>query len=160
MSGSGHSMRQLAITTVVALGVGTPLAFAQEADLTGAESRLQLPVLAAFPNEAFVVTQEQTDRLAWAEERLWLGGRLSGSTNERVTLAVQPTTASGGGSRFGGPLVWALVVTAATTLSLFVLGRGLAPEQSIDPPDTQAIAAGESPSAFRAPPVSVFTVGW
>ena len=153
-------MRQLVIVTVVALGVGTTLAYAQEADLTGAESRLELPVLAAFPNEAFVVTQERTDRLAWAEERLWLGERSSGNTNERVTLAVQPTGASGGGSRFGGPLVWALVITAATTLSLFVLGRRLAPEQSVDPPDTQATATGESPSAFRTPPVSVFTFGW
>ena len=156
----GHSMRQLVIATAVALGVGTTLAYAQEAGLTGAESRLELPVLAAFPNEAFVVTQEQTDRLAWAEERVWFGERLPGSTNERVTLAVQPTTASGGGSRFGGPLVWALVVTAATTLSLFLLGQRLAPEQSVAPPDTQATAAGESPSAFRAPPVSVFTFGW
>ena len=153
-------MKQLVIATVVALGVGAPLAYAQEADLTGAKSRLELPVLAAFPNEAFVVTQEQTDRLAWAEEGLRLGERLSGSTNERVTLAVQPTTASGGGSRFGGPLVWALVITAATTLSLFVLGRGLAPAPSVDPPDTQATAAGASPSAFRTSPVSVFTFGW
>ena len=153
-------MKQLVLAMVVALGVGTTLAYAQQADLTGAESRLQLPVFAAFPNEAFVVTQEQTDRLAWAEERVWLGERLSGSTNERVTLAVQPTTASGGGSRFGGPLVWALVITAATTLSLFALGRGLAPAPSVDPPDTQATAAGASPSPFRTSPVSVFTFGW
>ena len=134
MSGRGHSMKQLAIATVVALGVGTTLAFAQEAGLTGAESRLHLPVLAAFSDEACVVKPEQMARLARAEEGLRLGERLSSSTNERVTLAVQPITASGGGSRFGGPLVWALVVTAATTLSLFVLGRGHAPEHSIDPP--------------------------
>ena len=127
-------MKQLAIATVVALGVGTTLAFAQEAGLTGAESRLHLPVLAAFSDEACVVKPEQMARLARAEEGLRLGERLSSSTNERVTLAVQPITASGGGSRFGGPLVWALVVTAATTLSLFVLGRGHAPEHSIDPP--------------------------
>ena len=154
MSGSGHSMRQLAITTVVALGVGTTLAFAQEADLTRAESRFQLPVLVAFPDEAFVVKPEQTARLAWAEVGLRRGERLSGSTNERVTLTVQPTTASGGGSRFGGPLVWAMVITAATTMGLFVMGRVLAPEQSLDPPDTQSIAAGE----LRTPPV--FTFGW
>ena len=127
-------MRQLVIVTAVALGVGTTLACAQEAGLTGTESRLKLPVLAAFPNEAFVVTQEQMDRLAWAEERVWFRERLPRSENERVTLAVQPTTASGGGSRFGGPLVLAMVVTAATTLSLFVLGRRLAPEQSVAPP--------------------------
>ena len=54
-------MKQLVLAMVVALGVGTTLAYAQEANLTGAESRLQLPVFAAFPNEAFVVTQEQTD---------------------------------------------------------------------------------------------------
>ena len=152
-------MRRLVIATVV-LGVGTTLAYAQEADLRGAQSRLELPVLAAFPSEAFVVKQEQPDRLAWAKERLRPGERLSGSMNEWVTLAGQPTTASGGGNRFGGPLVWALAITAATTLGIFVLGQSLAPEESVAPSDTQAVAAGESPAALRTPPVSVFTFGW
>ena len=149
-------MKRVVIATVVALGVGTTLAYAQEADLRGAASRLASPVLAAFPGEAFVVKQE---RLAWAEERLRLG-ELSESPSEWVTLAGQPTTASGGGNRFGGPLVWALAITAATTLGIFVLGQSLAPEESVDPGDTQAIAAGESPAAFRTPRVSVFTFGW
>ncbi len=153
-------MRQLVIATVVALGVGTTLAYAQEADLNGTESRLQLPVLAAFPTEAFLETQEQTDRLAWAEERLRFGERLSGSTNDWVRLASQPTTASGGGSRFGGPLVWALVIIVATTVGFIFLGLSLSPEESATPTSTQTIAAGESPPAFRSPPVSAFTFGW
>ncbi len=149
-------MRRLVLATVVALGVGTPLAYAQEADLRGAESRLALPALAVFPGEAFVVKQE---RLAWAEERL-RRGELSGGASEWVTLAGQPTTASGGGNRFGGPLVWALAITAATTVGIFVLGRSLAAEETAVPGDTQAIAVGESSRAFRTPPASVLAFGW
>ena len=153
-------MRQLVIVTVVALGVGTTLAYAQEANLNGTESRFQLLVLAAFSGEAFVMTQEQMDRLAWAEERLRLGERLSGSTNERVTLAGQPTTTSGGGNRFGGPLLWAMVIIAATSVAFILLGISLSPEERFDPGDTQAIAAGESSAASLAPSVSVFGFGW
>ena len=149
-------MRRLVLATVVALGAGTPLAYAQEADLRGAESHLALPVLAVLPGEAFVVKQE---RLAWAEERLPLG-ELSGGASEWVTLAGQPTTARGGGNRFGGPLVWALAITAATTIGVFVLGRSLAAEETVAPADTQAIAVSESPRAFRTPPASVLTFGW
>ena len=76
-------MKQLVLAMVVALGVGTTLAYAQEADLTGAESRLQLPVFAAFPNEAFVVTQEQADRFLVATGPINVNR--TGNVGERMT---------------------------------------------------------------------------
>ena len=124
-------MRQLPLTrlivaAVVVLAAGSTLAFGQEADLRP-ESRLQLPILTASPRAAFVLAPVRTDRLAWAAEGLRpdrrdkLDQRLHGSTNEWGILAGQPTTASGGGSRFGGPLLWALVITASATLGFLVL---------------------------------------
>ena len=151
-------MRQLVIATAVALVVGTTPANAQEADPNGAPSRLRLQVLAAFPSETFV-THEETDRIA-GPERFRLAERLSGNANEWLALAGQPAPASGSGSRFGGPLLWTLVIIAATTVGFIVLGQSLSPGKSITPPDTQATAAGASPQAFRTSQASVFTFGW
>ena len=72
-------------------------------------------------------------RTGLADERVWPGARLSGRTNVWASQADQPTPGSGGGNRFGGPLLWAMVIIATTSVGFLYLGIRLSPGTSVDP---------------------------
>ena len=72
-------------------------------------------------------------RTGLADERVWRGARLSGRANVWASQADQPTPGSGRGNRFGGPLLWAMVIIAATSVGFVYLGIRLSPEESVNP---------------------------
>ncbi len=65
-------------------------------------------------------------------ETLW-GMPSSARANSLFSQSEQPAEESGGGSRFGGPLLWAMVIIAATTVGFVYLGVRLSPGKSANP---------------------------
>ena len=66
-----------------------------------------------------------------------------------------------GGSRFGGPLLWAMVIIGASTVGLLYLGSSLAPPSMVVPPPDEPTTAvpGATSSAGRRR-ASPLGVGW
>ena len=112
-------MKRLMIAAAMVLG-GTTLALAQDGDLR-AERGLVLPVLTAVPSRPVVGAPARRERLVWTEAQRRLDTRPPARGNEGVWRVSQPATPSSGGQSFGGPLLWALVLTASATAGFLFL---------------------------------------
>ena len=113
---------RLILATVVALAWGSAPGYAQEATPNPEHARLRLPLPTTSPRAMFLgQAPAPSDRFGWTEESLRRGRRPSGTTPEWAMQESQPTTPNGGGGGFGGPLVWALVITASSTLGFLLL---------------------------------------
>lgn len=89
------------------------------------------------------VAATYSKRLASPGIRLGPGDQTSWERRvaEAVNLRLEPSgqtdpevvEESVGGSRFGGPLLWAMVIIGATTVGFVYLGIRLSPEKSVNP---------------------------
>ena len=74
------------------------------------------------------VAASYTERLASPEIRIDLP-----DGNLWLSQADQPVPESSGGNRFGGPLVWTMVIIAATTVGFVYMGTRLSAGVSVAP---------------------------
>ena len=110
------------VATVVALAWGSAPGYAQEATPNPEHARLRLPLPTASPRAMFLgQAPAPPDRFGWTDERLRRDRRPSGTAHEWAMQESQPAPTNGGGGGFGGPLVWALVITASSTLGFLLL---------------------------------------
>lgn len=72
-------------------------------------------------------------RIGLADEGVWRGTRRPGGARVWVSQENQPAPERAGGSRFGGPLVWAMVIIAATSVGFVYLGIRLSPRAQVIP---------------------------
>ena len=78
------------------------------------------------------VAARYTERLASPGILLWSQDEVELEQEDQVPDQAPPDT---GGSRFGGPLLWTMIITAATTVGFVYVGIRLSPDESVTPPE-------------------------
>ncbi len=133
-------MRTTLVVILLALTMNLDVVLGQSTDATANNHHLDRVFGTFAEQDLEAVAASYFERLAspgirtgLADERGWRGARLSGRANVWASQADQPTPGSGSGNRFGGPLLWAMVIIATTSVGFLYLGIRLSPEETVDP---------------------------
>jgi hypothetical protein len=131
-------MRTTLVVMFLALAMSPDVMFGQSTEEAANNHHLDYvfgtvaePDLEAVAASYFERLDSPGSRIALTDQREWRGARVFGRANAWASQSDQPAPANDGGSRFGGPLLWTMVIIAATTVGFVYMGIRLSPAKPV-----------------------------
>lgn len=131
-------MRKTLVVMFLVLTMSPAVMFGQSTNETANNHHLDYvfgtvaePDLEAVAASYFERLDSPGSRIALTDQREWRGARMPGRGNVRASQTDQPAPANDGGSRFGGPLLWTMVIIAATSVGFVYMGIRLSPAKPV-----------------------------